>query len=281
MGKYGIEWGDRPRGNLPMSDSTISEKLDAAQKTASNDRPYWLARDLQAILGYVEWRNFEHVIDKAKEACRKSGSLPSHHFVDANKVMGLGGDAKGSPPRDYFLSRGACYLIAMNADPRNPAVAEAQIYFAVQTRRMEQEDAKRLRLRSQVTQSFKRLSTAGEKAGVRRQMQGAFHNARYQGLYDRSLKELKVYKRLKPEENLFDRAGPLELATNDFSMALAENVLSGSNVTGEQAAINVNRSVARRVRDTIQRSGGTLPEDLPLAPPIGEIRKKLQGPPQR
>src|SRR5438132_14203334 len=104
--------------------------------------------------------------------------------------MASGGNTQ-SNARDYLLSRGACYLIAMNGDPRNPAVSEAQIYFAVQTRRMEKEDAKRLRLRAQVSQSFKRLSHAGQRAGVRNQMQAAFHNARYQGLYDKSLQELK------------------------------------------------------------------------------------------
>jgi len=261
-----------------MATSTISERLDTAQRTTARDRPYWRARDLQQILGYAEWRNFEHVIRKAKEASRRSGLNPSHHFVDANKVLEIG---RGGPPgvRDYLLSRGACYLIAMNGDPRHPAVAEAQIYFAVQTRRMEQADAKRLRLRAQVTESFKRLSAAGQKAGVRNQMQAIFHDARYQGLYDRSLRELKTYKGLGDRENLFDRAGPLELAANDFSMALAENVLLESPASGEQHAINVNRSVGRRVRSTIKESSGRVPEDLPLEPPIGEIRKKITGPP--
>jgi DNA-damage-inducible protein D len=261
-----------------MPDDTISDKLDAAQHTAANTRPYWSARELCEILGYTDWRNFEHVIKKAKNACRQSGSSPSHHFVDANKVLGSGKGAHVTV-RDYLLSRGACYLVAMNADPRNPAVAEAQIYFAVQTRRMEQEDAKRLRLRAQVSQSFKRLSYAGKKAGVRNERQAAFHNARYQGLYDRSLRELKIYKSLDVRENLFNRAGPMELAANDFSMALAENVLLASSTTGEEKAIGVNRSVARRVRETIRQSGGTPPEDLPLEPPISEIRKKLKGPP--
>lgn len=78
---------------------------------------FWLARDLQLLLGYEEWRNFEKVIERAKIACELSGKMPSDHFVDANKTMEMPKGATKTVP-DYMLTRYACYLIAQNGDPR-------------------------------------------------------------------------------------------------------------------------------------------------------------------
>jgi DNA-damage-inducible protein D len=97
---------------------------------------YWLARELQELLEYTQWRNFENVITKAKIACEKSGNAISDHFADVSKKVQLGSGATKDVP-DFMLTRYACYLIAQNGDPKKEQIAFAQSYFAIQTRKQE------------------------------------------------------------------------------------------------------------------------------------------------
>jgi|SRR3989338_747916 len=97
---------------------------------------FWFARDLQKLLDYDDWRNFAHVIEKAKLSCKNSGQEPSDHFVDANKMVQLGSGSERKVD-DFMLTRYACYLIAQNGDPRKEEIAFAQSYFAIQTRKQE------------------------------------------------------------------------------------------------------------------------------------------------
>lgn len=174
------ELSDRPEYRNTMA------KLEELRRISSRGSEYWLARDIQPVLGYPTWRGFEAVIDRARASFRANGLDPSHQIVLTHKLMG-GGKGAQQWGEDHFLSRAACYLIAMNGDPSKPEVAAAQAYFAIQTRRMElveaedDPDAKRLEVRDRVTQAFRRVSGVAQDAGVKRQ--GLFHDARYKGLY--------------------------------------------------------------------------------------------------
>ena len=256
------------------------EKLQAAKKVAASGRDFWLARDICPILGY-SWEGFEAVIARAMEACAGVGIQASHHFRQASRMMKLGKGAQREGT-DYFLSRAACYLVAMNGDPSKPEIAAAQAYFAVQTRRMELQDAqtddeRRLEMRERVRTSSRKVSGVAKEAGVRSTMQGAFHNARYLGLYGMPYQKVKEVKGLDVSEQLFDRAGALELSANDFQMNLAADVIAREAIKGEARAISVNRNLAQSVRKVISDNKGTMPENLPLEPPIAEVRKRVFG----
>ncbi|MDO8297088.1 MAG: hypothetical protein Q7T19_11705 [Caulobacter sp.] len=251
-------------------------RLDETKRFTPEGVEYWLGRELGPVLGYQTWAKFEPVIQRAEAALRASGQNPSHHIVQTGTSL------RRDDSRDYFLSRGASYLIAMNGDSSKVEIATAQIYFAARTRQAEvesqlTEDQKRLELREKVATSVRRVSGAAKEAGVATKHQGIFHEQRYRGLYNASSKDVKRSKGLKPADNLFDHAGPLELSANDFQMNLAADILAKENIRSESAAVAKNLEVAQHVRRTIKESGGTLPEHLPLAEPIGEVRKRVTG----
>ena len=145
--------------SLPMSTNPSFETMKKYTKYGTE---YWSARELQSCLGYSEWRKFENTIKKAINSCKQSGNYSNHHFVGADKPI-TGGKGAVQVVNDYHLSRFACYLIAQNGDPRKPEIAQAQKYFAIQTRRQEisdqmAADLERLETRHQASVEFKALS---------------------------------------------------------------------------------------------------------------------------
>src|SRR5690242_10866530 len=138
-------------------------RFDAIRQISPYGAEYWSARDLYPLLGYDTWRRFETAIERAKIACANMGEEVADHFAGAVKVIQAGKGAQ-MEVSDYALSRFGCYLTAMNGDPRKPEIANAQGYFAAQTRRMEQWDelrealAERVERRQQLAEANKRLN---------------------------------------------------------------------------------------------------------------------------
>ena len=268
---------DLPRS--PAFRSTMDD-LEKLRQVSRGGSEYWFARDIQGALGYREWRGFERVMDRARSSMLSNGVSPSHHIVETTRMMRIGNDGRRRE-RDFFLSRAACYLIAMNGDPSKHEIAAAQAYFAVQTREREietsaNEDEKRLDLREKIKKSHKNVSKIASRAGVTNRKQPIFHDARYHGLYGMSAKEMKNRKGIRQKDVAFDYMGALELSANDFQMNLAAETIEKESVRGEANVIQKNRQVAQRVRRTMIDSGSRPPEELPIAEPIKSIAKRLK-----
>ena len=231
---------------------------------------YWLARELQSILQYTEWRRFKGVIDKAKIASESSGYKDLDHFVGADKMVEIGSDNKRKVS-DYKLSRYACYLIAQNGDSRKKVIALAQTYFAIQTRKMEltereysslTEEEKRFYQRNLTKKGNYSLNIAARNAGVKNF--DRFHNYGYKGLYNgETADDIAKRKKLRYREDILDNMGSEELIANLFRISQTEQKLKRDDVNSESKASKTHYEVGSKIRNTIKELGGTMPEDLP------------------
>lgn len=235
---------------------------------------FWSARDLAPLLEYQDWRNFMQVVDKARLACEQSGRPVADHFGDVTKMVPIGSGAQRPVP-DVHLSRYACYLIVQNGDPGKPVIAYGQTYFATQTRRQEladdakfaqlSEDEKRLAIRNELATHNKHLAAAAKDAGVETSLDYAiFQDHGYKGLYGGlGNKEIHARKGLKKSQKILDHMGSTELAANLFRATQTEEKLRRDGVLGKKKANQTHFEVGRKVRQTIDELGGTMPENLP------------------
>ena len=267
----------------------MPEQLDAVilalgdkRKLSKTGGEYWMARDIQGVLGYSRWENFEKTVQKARRSCESAGVEPKNHFREVTKMIEVG---KGAmvPTQDLFLTRYACYLVAMNGDTGKSEIATAQAYFAIQTRIQEVSEQltgeeQRIQLRERVRDRNKRLASTAKQAGV--QKFAIFQAAGYQGLYEMGLAEIKRHKGIGDNEDLLDRAGRTELAANEFRITQTEEKLVRDRVNTERHAINTHLEVGQEVRKTIKKLGGIMPEKLPAEPSIKTLvnRRKKQLP---
>lgn len=259
--------------------SPTMEKLESLRRVSEEGAEYWRARELVPLLGYSSFATLTAVLNRVRDALAHNGLDPSHHIARTGKMVVIGSGAKREAA-DFFLTRAACYLLAINGDPAKPEIADAQAYFAVQTRRKELADSeindrKRLQTRDRVRKAAKRVAAVARDKGVQRFP--LFHNARYEGLYEMSSRDVHEKKGVPAGESLLDHAGPLELAAHAFQMELATEKLSNDFTSGEDHAISTNRDVARSVRETMIKEVGHGPESLPLErEPIKAVEARLR-----
>ena len=245
-----------------------------------NGVEFWYARELQTILEYMEWRNFNQVIDKAKIACENSGKRVVANFVDVNKTVQLNFGTREIV--DIKLSRYACYLIVQNGDPRKEVIALGQSYFAIKTRQQElnddfnqlTEDQKRIAIRDEIKHHNKSLSESAGNAGVKNF--GRFHNSGYKGLYGGlTMQDIHNLKELNEGEHILDFMGSAELAANLFRATQTDEVLRRRNIKGEDLANDTHFNVGRTIRNTMKELGTTMPENLPTPrESIQELKNK-------
>lgn len=269
--------------NLERKHNSIFEEI---RRIDEDGIEYWSAREMAKVLEYADYRNFEKVIEKAKEACRNSQQEIGNHFVDFTEMVEIGSGAKRSL-ESVKLSRYACYLIVQNADPSKEVVANGQTYFAVQTRiaeikqmdeynHLSTEDEKRLFLRNEMVRHNIQLADTAKDAGVVEAKDYAiFQNHGYRGLYGGlDAKAIHAKKGLKKSQKILDHMGSTELAANLFRATQTEEKLRREQIKGKQKANKTHYEVGVKVRQTIEELGGTMPEELPVAESIKSLEKK-------
>lgn len=247
--------------------------FDAIRHVDEQGNEYWSARELYKLLGYSSWQKFQYAIVQAQKACEQSSQKIADHFNLQVKMVPLGSGAQRKT-NDYHLSRYACYLCIQNADPTGkPIVSLAQTYFAVQTRRQEladqmaslPEDQKRLLYRSEMAVLNQQLNEAAKRAGVvKPEHFGIFTDHGYKGLYAGETENMiHARKNLREGERILDFMGSDESIANAFRASLARQRLDRDNVKDREQANQIHFQAGRKVRQTIEEFGGTMPEDLP------------------
>ena len=239
---------------------------------------YWLARDLQYLLGYAEWRNFGLVISRAKVACEVSGHPVSDHFVDVNKMVDLGSGSQREVD-DLMLTRYACYLIAQNGDPRKQEIAFAQTYFAVQTRRaelIEQRllDAERISARKKLTATEKDLSDVIFEQAGNNQDFALIRSKGDHALFSKSTQAMKAQWKVPDTRPLADFAPTIILKAKDFATEITIFNARQHQLGSERAISKEHITNNEAVRKTLLERG-IRPESLPAAEDVKKVERRL------
>ena len=246
---------------------------------------YWLARELQVLLGYKEWRNFDLVIDKAKVACQNAGQAVPDHFVDVNKMIEVGKTAEREVS-DIALTRYACYLIAQNGDPRKDAVAFAMTYFAVQTRKQELIEVRmaeweRLRAREKLTLSQKELSGVLFERGIDSpgfsRILSRGDAALFGGLTTQDMKHRLAVPDSRP---LADFLPTITIKAKDFANEITNTQVKQQDLHGESGITREHVKNNRDVRKLLTQRD-IVPEDLPAAEDAKKLERRLKSEAQK
>jgi len=254
-------------------------QFETIKRVDNNGAEYWSSRELAKALEYSDYRKFLNVVDRAKTACKNSGEVIHNHFVHKDEMVPIGSGAERIIDVIY-LSRYACYLIVQNSDPTKVVVAKGQTYFTIQTRRQEKsdtlvEDNKRVFLREEMKKHNTSLTQAAAMAGVKNY--AIFQNFGYKGLYGgHAMQDIHKRKGLAKSQQILDHMSSEELAANLFRATQTDAKIRRENIQGEYNASVAHFEVGRKVRNTIESLGGTMPEDLPVVDGISKAQTRIK-----
>lgn len=259
---------------------SLTNNFESYANKTEDGVEFWLARDLQYLLGYDKWANFLGVVSKAKVACENTGYLVSDHFADAGKTIKMPKTAK-KEVLDIMLTRYACYLIAQNGDPRKEEISFAQNYFAVQTRKFEViekriQDSERLLARHKLTESEKKLSgVIFEQTGSDKNF-GLIRSKGDKALFGYTTQEMKKKLNIPDSRALADFQPTILLKAKDFATEITIFNSKEKGLRSEQAISEEHITNNRSVRKTLL-SRGIKPEKLPAEEDIKKVQRKLKA----
>jgi DNA-damage-inducible protein D len=257
---------------------SLTDTFEAHAQQTEGGVEFWLARDLQFLLGYAKWDNFLNVVSKAKTACEVSGHNVSDHFADVGKMVDLGSGSQRQVD-DIMLTRYACYLIAQNGDPRKEEIAFAQTYFALQTRRaelIEQRllEVERVSARRKLTETEKDLSQVIFEQTGGNQDFALIRSKGDHALFGRSTQAMKAQWKVPDNRPLADFAPTIVLKAKDFAAEItifnARQHNMGTEVAISREHITNNEAVRRTLLER-----GIRPETLPAAEDVKKIERRL------
>lgn len=250
---------------------------DHAQQTETGVE-FWLARDLQHLLGYGKWDNFQSVISKAKTACELSGHAIADHFADVGKMVGLGSGSQREID-DVMLTRYACYLIAQNGDARKQQIAFAQTYFAMQTRRaelIEQRllETERVQARKKLSDTEKELSHVIYEQTGGNQNFALIRSKGDQALFGKSTQAMKARWQVPDNRPLADFAPTILLKAKDFATEITIHNARAQQMQSEKQISSEHVTNNQAVRQTLL-GRGIQPENLPPAEDVKKVERRL------
>ena len=258
----------------------LTETFEGHAQQTDSGIEYWLARDLQQLLGYTKWDNFLNVVSKAKTACEVSGHPVADHFADVGKMVDLGSGSQREVD-DMMLTRYACYLIAQNGDPKKQEIAFAQTYFAIQTRRaelIEQRllDAERVFARKKLTETEKELSQVIYEQTGGNQDFALIRSKGDQALFGKSTQAMKAKWKVPDSRPLADFAPTILLKAKDFAAEITIFNARQHEMDTERAISQEHISNNQAVRNTLLERG-IRPEALPPAEDVKKIERRLSA----
>lgn len=239
-----------------------------------NGITFWWASDLMSMLGYKDMKSFQKVLDRATKAF-VSLNIPHYDNIIAQQR-----GVEGNQIQDFKLTRFACYISVMNGDPKKVEVAEAQSYFAQQTRKFElflegHNEIDRLLIREELTEGNKSLASVGRQAGGVKFDYAKFQNAGYLGMYNMESWKLEKRRGVK-KGTLMEFMGRTELAANLFRVTQTEERIKNKNVTGQENLESTHYQVGKEVRGIVQKNVGRPPENLVQEKQLSEVKKGIK-----
>jgi DNA-damage-inducible protein D len=240
----------------------------------------WSARELQELLGYSKWENFEKVIQKAKEACNNAGEEMGYHFPDIRKTIPM---PKGAEKEidDILLTRYACYLIAQNGDSRKEEISFAQNYFAVQTRRAELVEQRilefeRVKAREKLSQTEKQLSGILYERGVDNQGFAIIRSKGDQALFRLNTQMLKRKMGVPDSRPVADFLPTISIKAKDLAAEMTGLNVQSKDLKGQTKIEKEHIDNNLAVRNMLTQRG-IIPENLPPAEDVKKLQRKLDG----